>query len=127
MLDWLRRTAPPPASEQLLEGEGPNPLTDQRPRRPVGGRRPDSRTPGAPSEPAAEGLQEAEPGPPTGDGVAEAPAAEALPEPAPPPADSKKAKKPAPEAVKKPASLREANRKSAKKPAPETSSETTRP
>src|SRR5437016_12433197 len=76
MLDWLRRKGPPPASEQLLEGEGPNPLTDERLGRLLGRLGPDSRTPG---EPVAEARNE-NAAPPTTDSIAaREPAAEVPP------------------------------------------------
>ena len=76
MLDWLRRKGPPPASEQLLESEGPNPLTDERLGRLLGRLGPDSRTPG---EPVAEARNE-NVAPPTMDRIApREPAAEVPP------------------------------------------------
>ncbi len=75
MLDWLRRKGPPPASEQLLESEGPNPLTDERLGRLLGRLGPDSRAPG---EPVAEARNE-NAAPPTMSIAAREPAAEVPP------------------------------------------------
>src|SRR5579862_4904544 len=96
MLDWLKRKAPPAPSEQLLEGEGQAPLTDERLERLLGRLGPDSRTPSAPaaqrlkldprpstdsmtaSEPVAEAQTEVDAPSSADGGTAEAAAVEAL-------------------------------------------------
>jgi len=73
MLDWLKRKAPPVPNEQMLEGEGQAPLTDERLERLLGRLGPDSRTPSAP---AAQALK-LDPRPNTGTIAASEPVAEA--------------------------------------------------
>ncbi len=96
MLGWLKRKASPVPGEQLLEGEGQAPLTEDRLERLLGRLGPDTRTPSAPAAPAlkldprssadtiaasetvAEAQNEVDAPPTAGGGAAEAPAVDGL-------------------------------------------------